>query len=91
MTKVQKQFQLEQRASADSEALLENINRAQAIYGIERIAISPALDQVTVLFDASRLRVADIEATLRRCGLPILQPAPPEPVVTAAPAAPNQA
>lgn len=91
MTKVQKQFQLEQRAAADSDALLENINRAQAIYGIERITIAPALDQVTVLFDASRLRVADIEATLRRCGLPIAPPAPPEPVVTAAPAAPNQA
>lgn len=75
--------------------MLESINRAQAIYGIERISLAPSLDAVTVEFDASRLRVADIEATLRGCGLPVTQPAPPEPVVTvtsepAPPAAPTR-
>ncbi len=80
MTKVQKHFRLEYSAS-DSPARLESINRAQAIYGIERITLAPSLDEVTVEFDASRLRIADIEATLRRCGLPVAQPVPPEPVV----------
>jgi hypothetical protein len=75
--------------------MLEAINRAQAIYGIERITLAPSLDAVAVEFDASRLRVADIEATLRSCGLPVAQPAPPEPVVKiepepAPPAAPIQ-
>ncbi len=65
--------------------MLESINRAQAIYGIERISLAPSLDAVTVEFDASRLRVADIEATLRRCGLPVAQPAPPESVATVTP------
>ena len=90
MTKVQKHFKLEPTVS--SEALLERINRAQAIYGIERIKLSPTLDTVTVEFDASRLRVSDIEATLRRCGLPVAVPEPPAPVVNVVPpAAPNQA
>lgn len=94
MTKIQKHFRLEYNAS-DSPAMLESINRAQAIYGIERITLAPSLDAVSVEFDASRLRVADIEATLRRCGLPVSQPAPPEPVVSvvtepAPPAAPIQ-
>lgn len=90
MTKVQKHFSLD--PTANSDALLQNINRAQAIYGIERIKLTPSLDAVTVEFDASRLRVSDIEATLRRCGLPVSQPAPPEPIVTVeTPSAPNQA
>ncbi len=71
VTKVQKHFRLEY-AATDSDALLERVNRAQAIYGIERILLAPSLDEVTVEFDASRLRVADIEATLRRCGLPVV-------------------
>ena len=80
MTKVQKHFRLE--PVVDSDALLEKINRAQAIYGIERIKLAPALDEVMVEFDASRLRLSDIEATLRRCGLPVLTvevPAAPTP------------
>lgn len=81
--------------ASDSPAMLESINRAQAIYGIERITLAASLDAVTVEFDAASLRIADIEATLRRCGLPVAQPAPPEPVVAvkpepAPPAAPNQ-
>lgn len=89
MTKVQKQFPLEYPLS---EAQFENINRAQAVYGIERIKLSPALDSLIVEFDASRLRVADIEATLRSCGLPLEPPAPPAPTVKVEPpAAPNQA
>jgi len=94
LTKIQKHFRLEYNAS-DSPAMLESINRAQAIYGIERITLAASLDAVTVEFDASRLRVADIEATLRRCGLPVSQPAretvvavTPEP---APPSVPNQA
>ena len=86
MTKVQKHFRLEY-AAIGSDALLERINRAQAIYGIERITLAPSLDQVMVEFDASRLRVADIEATLRRCGLPVIAPAPSVDV----PAVPNPA
>jgi len=90
MTKIQKHFNLEY--TSDSEALLQKVNRAQAIYGIERIQLAPALDAVMVEFDASRLRLSDIEATLRSCGLPVTEPAPPEPVVTVeTPSAPNQA
>ena len=86
MTKVQKHFRLEY-AAIDSDALLERINRAQAIYGIERIKLAASLDEVTVEFDASRLRVADIEATLRRCGLPVVTPVS----TSEAPAAPTPA
>jgi len=84
LTKIQKHFRLEYNVS-DSPALLKAINRAQAIYGMERITLAPSLDAVDVQFDASRLRVTDVEATLRNCGLPVEQPAPPEPVVKIAP------
>ncbi|MCU1261888.1 MAG: hypothetical protein JWO80_4773 [Bryobacterales bacterium] len=48
------------------------INDAQAVYGIERIQLSPSLDSLMVEYDASRLRPADIEAILRSKGLPIV-------------------
>lgn len=47
------------------------IRDAQAIYGIERIQLAPALDALTVEYDATRLTPADLEAVLRRKGLPI--------------------
>jgi allophanate hydrolase subunit 1 len=68
LTKVQIHFRLERPLD---EALMSAINDAQAVYGIERIQLSPSLDSLMVEYDASRLRPADIEAILRSKGLPI--------------------
>jgi hypothetical protein len=68
LTKVQKKFRLERPID---EALMLAIRDAQAIYGIERIQLAASLDALTVEYDATRLTPADVEAVLRRKGLPI--------------------
>jgi hypothetical protein len=68
MTKVQARFQL-QRPLDDSS--LENLAHANAIYGIYRLKLSPAMDEVMVEYDATRLRPAEVESALAGAGLPI--------------------
>ncbi len=52
--------------------MLAAIREAQAIYGIDRISLAKSLDGLTVEYDATRFRPADVEATLRKCGLPVV-------------------
>ncbi len=40
-------------------------------YGMARVQVSPALDKITVDYDASRLMKTDVEAVLHRHGLPV--------------------
>ena len=68
MTKVQKHFRL---ARPLDEALMEQIGNANSIYGIERIQIAPSRDELMVEFDATRLRVSELESALQRAGIPV--------------------
>jgi hypothetical protein len=68
MTKVQAHFQL-QRPLDDS--FLPNLATANAIYGIYRLKLSPAMDEVMVEYDATRLRPAEVESALAGAGLPL--------------------
>jgi hypothetical protein len=68
LTKVQVHFKLDNTLD---EKLLERISDAQAIYGVERIALHPDMTALDVEYDATRFRPADLEAALRRCGLAI--------------------
>ncbi len=68
MTKVQKHFRLKNPLD---EALIERISNANSIYGIERIQISPSRDELMVEFDASRLRITEVESALQRAGVPV--------------------
>ncbi len=68
MTKVQKHFRLQHPLD---EALIERISNANSIYGIERIQISPSRDELMVEFDASRLRITEVESALQRAGVPV--------------------
>ncbi len=68
MTKVQKRFQLQH---VFDETLMRNLADAQSIYGIEKISLSPSREQITVEFDASRLRVANVESVLQAAGVPV--------------------
>jgi hypothetical protein len=54
------------------EAMLAAIRDAQAIYGIDRISLAKSMDKLTVEYDATRFRPGDVEATLRKCGLPVV-------------------
>jgi len=49
----------------------EAIERLHGVYGFHALKLSPRLDRLTVVYDASRLTPADIEHHLRMTGLPV--------------------
>jgi hypothetical protein len=69
MTKVQIHFELER--PLDDE-LLDRISAAHGVYGMSRIQPTPDLRGLIVDYDASRLTAYEVEATLRRVGVPIV-------------------
>jgi hypothetical protein len=69
VTKILVHFGLERPLD---EAMLAAIREAQAIYGIERISLAKSMDKLTVEYDATRFSPADVEARLRKCGLPVM-------------------
>ena len=42
-----------------------------AVYGIHRVRVAPSMDSVTVDYDATRLRPAEVESALAAAGIPI--------------------
>jgi hypothetical protein len=68
MTKVQLQYELE-RPLTDEDAI--GVADAHSWYGILRVQPAPALDHLSVEYDASRLTEKDVEAVLHRFRLPI--------------------
>jgi len=75
MTKVEIHFDLERPLTA---AECDRIAAAYSIYGMQRLTPSADSTTLAVEYDASRLTVADVEATLRRAGVParLSQPKP---------------
>ncbi|MBI2680958.1 MAG: hypothetical protein HYX25_08135 [Candidatus Solibacter usitatus] len=53
------------------ERMMTQIVNAHTIYGIQRMQLAPAQDQIMVEYDASRLKPADVDATLARAGIPV--------------------
>lgn len=70
MTKVQKHFRLQR---ALDEPLMEKIAAANSIYGIDLIRISANREELMVEYDATRLRVPELEAALQRAGIPVAE------------------
>ena len=68
MTKVQVRFRLQKPLD---DAMLERIAAALAVYGIQRVQVAASLDHLTVEYDATRLRPAEVEATLAGAGIPV--------------------
>jgi hypothetical protein len=71
MTKVTLHYDLLRPLGDDD---LENIADVHGTYGIVRVQLAPSLDKLTVDYDASRLMKKDVEAELRRHGLPLKEP-----------------
>ncbi len=69
MTKVQAHFRLEKPLDDSS---LHNLAAANAIYGIHRLKLAPAMDELVVEYDATRLRPAEVESALAVAGIPIV-------------------
>jgi len=69
MTKVDLEFELV-RPLADAD--LDAIARVHGVYGIQRVRLrQPALDAITVEYDASRMMEVDVERALLTTGIPI--------------------
>jgi hypothetical protein len=68
MTKVQIRFRVERPLD---DAMLSRIADAHALYGIQRVSVSPARDGLTVEYDATRLRPADVESALAGAGIAV--------------------
>jgi allophanate hydrolase subunit 1 len=68
MTKVQVRFRLRKPLE---ESEYHSIATAHAKYGIEKITIAPGLQDLMVEYDATRLRPAEVEATLALAGIPL--------------------
>ncbi|MEJ5369558.1 MAG: hypothetical protein WHT08_14660 [Bryobacteraceae bacterium] len=49
----------------------EAILRLHGVYGFQALKLSPSLDRLTVVYDASRLTPEDIDHHLRMAGLPV--------------------
>lgn len=67
MTKVQLRYQLDRPLD---DILLERIAAAPSLFGLRRVQIEPDNRSISVEFDASRLTPAQVDATLRRAGIP---------------------
>jgi hypothetical protein len=68
MTKVQIRFRL-QRPLDEPE--LTAIAAVHAKYGIQKIRVADSLDALTVEYDATRLRPAEVEAALTGAGIAV--------------------
>ena len=68
MTKVQIHFRLQKPLD---DVLLARISNVYAIYGIHKIQVAPSQDGLTVEYDATRLRPAEVESALTTAGIPV--------------------
>ncbi len=68
MTKVQIQFRLQKPLDA---ILLQRVGEAHSLYGIQHVRVAPSLDHLTVEYDATRLRPAEVELALTSAGIPV--------------------
>ena len=67
MTKVQIHLSL-QRPLDDE--MMERISDANSIYGIDHIKVLPSLKEIMVEYDATRLKISEIERVLAQAGIP---------------------
>jgi hypothetical protein len=70
MTKVQIRFKLERPLN---DVLAARIADAHAMYGIQRVALTPAMDGLVVEYDASRLGPAEVESVLAGAGIAVVR------------------
>ena len=70
MTKVQIRFKLQKPLD---DVLLARISDAHSFYGIHKVTLAPSMDAMTVEYDASRLKPAEVESALAGAGIPVVR------------------
>jgi allophanate hydrolase subunit 1 len=68
MTNVQVTYQLD---GPVDEAVMERISQVHGVYGLQAVQLSPAMDSLLVQYDASRMKLEDVDQTLHSAGLPV--------------------
>jgi hypothetical protein len=68
MTKVELHYRV---IAPLDEKHMNRIAEAHGVYGLVLVRLSPSLDALDVVYDASRLTREDVDATLARMGLPV--------------------
>ncbi len=68
MTKVTLHYDLTRKLTDEDCTALAAVH---GVYGMALVTPSPALDKITVDYDASRLSKKDVESTLAKFALPI--------------------
>jgi hypothetical protein len=68
MTKVEARYELTQPVD---DALMNAIARAHGHYGLQAVKLHPKLDGLTVVYDASRMTLTDVDRALHTAGLPV--------------------
>jgi hypothetical protein len=69
MTKVQIRFRVQKPLD---DAMLERLSNTNSLYGIQHVKVDPSLDSLTVEYDATRLRPAEVEAALAGAGISVV-------------------
>ncbi|MBI5282557.1 MAG: hypothetical protein HY858_12810 [Candidatus Solibacter usitatus] len=68
MTKVEVRYEFTSPFQDSWTPALESLS---SVYGLQQVRLGGKLDSLTICFDASRLRLADVDGHLRRAGLPV--------------------
>jgi len=66
MTRVQIHFRLPNKLD---DAGMARLSDARSVYGIQRMQVGAGLDSLMVEYDATRMKPADVEATLAEAGI----------------------
>jgi hypothetical protein len=69
MTKVQIRFRLQKPLDDSALTAIATVNSK---YGIQKIKVAPALDALSVEYDATRLRPAEVEAAFAGAGISVM-------------------
>lgn len=68
MTKVEAHYEF---TAPFSDSWLAAIEALHAVYGMQAVKVTPKMDGLAILYDASRLKLTDVEHCLLGCGLPV--------------------
>ena len=68
MTKVEATYEF---AAPFSDSWLTAIEALHGVYGMQEVKLHPNMGGLTVLYDASRLKLSDVLNCLTRSGLPV--------------------
>lgn len=69
MTKVQLHFRI---VKPLDDAMMQHLSDASALYGIQHVKMDPSMQKMTVEYDATRLRPAEVEAALAGAGIAVV-------------------